>query len=194
MTNFKINNRTISLTDDQLLLTKQIAILGFVSKSHINMLYSIIKGQQSLLSQHVFSKMVNKLHIWDSVSTSQKRNHTTITVYVLGRTGRSLLRMLHYFARDSQSFSINNHNMQATETLIQALYASYFKAQALGNNNSSLLFNEHKLSVESSLGSVLNLSSFDVLFQSESPLKPVVSRANDAFFKRMLINQGFQSF
>ena len=32
--------------------------------------------------------MVNKLHIWDSVSTSQKRNHTTITVYVLGRTGR----------------------------------------------------------------------------------------------------------
>lgn len=28
MTNFKINNRTISLTDDQLLLTKQIAILG----------------------------------------------------------------------------------------------------------------------------------------------------------------------
>lgn len=182
MTNFKINNRTISLTDDQLLLTKQIAILGFVSKSHINMLYSIIKGQQSLLSQHIFSKMVNKLHIWDSVSTSQKRNHTTITVYVLGRTGRSLLRMLHFFARDSQSFSINNHNMQATETLIQALYASYFKAQALGNNNSSLLFNEHKLSVESSLGSVLNLSSFDVLFQSESPLKPVVSRANDAFF------------
>ena len=71
--------------------------------------------------------MVNKLHIWDSVSTSQKRNHTTITVYVLGRTGRSLLRMLHCFARDSQSFSINNHNMQATETLIQALYASYFK-------------------------------------------------------------------
>ena len=111
MTNFKINNRTISLTDDQLLLTKQIAILGFVSKSHINMLYSIIKGQQSLLSQHIFSKMVNKLHIWDSVSTSQKRNHTTITVYVLGRTGRSLLRMLHCFARDSQSFSINNHNM-----------------------------------------------------------------------------------
>ena len=90
--------------------------------------------------------------------------------------------MLHCFARDSQSFSINNHNMQATETLIQALYASYFKAQALGNNNSSLLFNEHKLSVESSLGSVLNLSSFDVLFQSESPLKPVVSRANAAFF------------
>ena len=182
MTDFRINNRTISLTDDQLLLTKQIAILGFVSKSHINMLYSIIKGQQSLLSQHIFSKMVNKLHIWDSVSTSQKRNHTTTTVYVLGRTGRSLLRMLHCFARDSQSFSINNHNMQATETLIQALYASYFKAQALGNNNSSLLFNEHKLSVESSLGSVLNLSSFDVLFQSESPLKPVVSRANDAFF------------
>lgn len=88
MTNFKINNRTISLTSDQLLLTKQIAILGFASKSHINMLYSIIKGQQSLLSQHIFSKMVNKLHIWDSVSTSQKRNHTTITVYVLGRTGR----------------------------------------------------------------------------------------------------------
>lgn len=133
MTNFKINNRTISLTSDQLLLTKQIAILGFASKSHINMLYSIIKGQQSLLSQHIFSKMVNKLHIWDSVSTSQKRNHTTITVYVLGRTGRSLLRMLHCFARDSQSFSINNHNMQATATLIQALYASYFKAQALGN-------------------------------------------------------------
>lgn len=77
MTNFKINNRTISLTSDQLLLTKQIAILGFASKSHINMLYSIIKGQQSLLSQHIFSKMVNKLHIWDSVSTSQKRNHTT---------------------------------------------------------------------------------------------------------------------
>lgn len=126
--------------------------------------------------------MVNKLHIWDSVSTSQKRNHTTITVYVLGRTGRSLLRMLHCFARDSQSFSINNHNMQATATLIQALYASYFKAQALGNNNSSLLFSDHKLSVASSLGSVFNLSSFDVLFQSESPLKPVVSRANDAFF------------
>lgn len=38
MTNFKINNRTISLTSDQLLLTKQIAILGFASKSHINML------------------------------------------------------------------------------------------------------------------------------------------------------------
>ena len=131
MINFKNNFKTISLTDDQFLLIKQIANLGFVTKPQLEMIYSIIKNKPTSISNHILNKLVNKDKVLNRIKSNESQNRIKQIAYVISRYGRNLLSAYHCFYRDPRSFGINFHNLQANEVVIQALYASNFKPTAL---------------------------------------------------------------
>lgn len=184
MINFKNNFKTISLTDDQFLLIKQIANLGFVTKPQLEMIYSIIKNKPTSISNHILNKLVNKDKVLNRIKSNESQNRIKQIAYVISRYGRNLLSAYHCFYRDPRSFGINFHNLQANEVVIQALYASNFKPTALGSNNSSLRFNDEEktVSITNSFGSTFALPTFDVPFYDKKVSKPVVSRLNEDYF------------
>ncbi|WP_239460816.1 hypothetical protein [Lactobacillus gallinarum] len=184
MINFKNNFKTISLTDDQFLLIKQIANLGFVTKPQLEMIYSIIKNKPTSISNHILNKLVNKDKVLNRIKSNESQNRIKQIAYVISRYGRILLSAYHCFYRDPRSFGINFHNLQANEVVIQALYASNFKPTALGSNNSSLRFNDEEktVSITNSFGSTFTLPTFDVPFHDKKVSKPVVSRLKEDYF------------
>ena len=91
MINFKNNFKANSLTDDQFLLIKQIANLGFVTKPQLEMIYSIIKNKPTSISNHILNKLVNKDKVLNRIKSNESQNRIKQIAYVISRYGRNLL-------------------------------------------------------------------------------------------------------
>lgn len=176
MKRFQNNSKLITVSEDHFLLLKEIANLGFVTKSQIQMLYSSIKGQPTMLSQHSLNdKLIKKDGLLISCSSKTKRNQLKQTVYYLSQNGRAMLAAYHCFYRNPQAFAINEHNWQANEVIIQSLYAAPFKTNALGSNNASWKIENNKMIITDALGESYEIpglsNSLQRIYESSSKSK-----------------------
>lgn len=181
---FKQNNTTsFKVGNDIFLLTVQIANLGFVTKPQLDMLYSIIQKKHILVSRKILTKLVNEYKLVKRLKSNNSRNHIGQLAFVLGKNGIRLLEQYGKYARDLQSFRINSHNLQANETLIQALYATCFKGFSLGLNDNSLSFSKTRLDAKDALYQGFSTLGFNILTKDFSLEKPIISRVNEEFLQ-----------
>lgn len=147
----KRHKHPINLTKSNLLLLKMIGDLGFANINQIDMLWSICSHYPTILTRSILREWCSYGGIMKKVGKSKKQTTNSLlrTVYILNKNGRQLLVDQHLWtkeASESPIISLNSHNEQAIEVIVQGLYAATFKYRTFGTMTSSMtLNNQHTI-------------------------------------------------
>ncbi|QNQ82990.1 hypothetical protein FP435_00365 (plasmid) [Lactobacillus sp. PV037] len=127
----KRHKEPINLTDNQLLFLKLIGNFGFVNANQLNILWSVVQRYPTTFSRAILKQWCSYdgLLKYTPKSHTQKINHA---YYVLTNSAKKWLNELGLLALSKETVSVNSHNEQAIESLIQGLYTAVFKYEELG--------------------------------------------------------------
>lgn len=130
----KRHKTPIKVSSKQLLLLKSIGSLGFVNSSQLNLLWSVINKIPSEFSKSILSTWCTYDGLLKFVHKSSSTSPSAIkrSVYVLTSSAKNWLDELGILPNSDDLISINSHNEQAIEVIVQGLYTACFKSYELG--------------------------------------------------------------
>lgn len=162
----KRHKEPIMLSVPEMKLLSLIGKLGFVNKNQLNMLWSLCKRYPVCFAPSILSKWSQfgaLIKVSKKPISKNSKNAVTRTTYSLTTNGRSFLIDNKVWPADydeQPDISVNSHNEQAIEALVQGLYAAMFKYRSLGGTIPLL-----ELQKDSRLPSKLPLYSSMLLHQ-----------------------------
>lgn len=130
----KRHKTPIKVSSKQLLLLKSIGSLGFVNSSQLDLLWSVINKVPSEFSKSILSTWCTYDGLLKFVHKSSSTSPSAIkrSVYVLTSSAKKWLDELDVLPASDDLMSINSHNEQAIEVIVQGLYTACFKSNELG--------------------------------------------------------------
>lgn len=133
----KRHKQPIKLTQDEVNLLALIGNMGFVNWNQLNMLWSLCKRYPTTFTRSIlreWSEFGGLIKVSRKQTNSRSKNTVIRTCYALTRNGREFLINQGIYPSEyatEPDVSVNSHNEQAIETVVQGLYAAMFKYQAL---------------------------------------------------------------
>lgn len=133
-------HKVLRVTANQMLLLKMIGSLGFVTSKQLDMLWSVVQQYPTTFSHTILSKwsgydgLLNFVPISASLNINRSRRSTTAAshnCYILSTSCSKWLDKLNILPSSWDNTSINSHNEQAVETIVQALYTARFGSSML---------------------------------------------------------------
>ena len=167
----KRHKTPINVSSKQLLLLRTLGSLGFVNSTQLNLLWSVINKTPSEFSKSILSSWCTYDGLLKLVHKSSSSSPAAVkrSVYVLTSSAKRWLDSLGFLPASDDLISINSHNEQAIEVVVQSLYSACFKSNELGISIPFYLSN----STDNAIGFLSN-SSFINRCQNKGELKGVV--------------------
>lgn len=118
--------------------------LGFVSLQQLNMLYSVIRRYPAQLSRSILAKwcQFSGLLLKHRMPKTNSLSAITIPVYIPTKGCRSFLKTQGISLSSDSNVSVNSHNLQSIEVVVQAIYAATFKCSLYATSNNYFLFDD----------------------------------------------------
>lgn len=148
-------NKTLHVTANQMLLLKMIGSLGFVTSKQLDLLWSVIQQYPTTFSHTILSKwtvydgLLNFVPISANLNINRSKRNTTAAshnCYVLSNSCSKWLAQLNILPISWDNTSINSHNEQAVETIVQSLYTARFGSSMLNSVHSFYSFKDGQYS------------------------------------------------
>lgn len=130
----KRHKTPIKVSQAELLLLKVIGSLGFVNNFQLNMIWSVIQHypanfpKSTLTNWCSFDGLIKVI----KRSSDKKKSSVIRTTYKLTNSANKWLNDLNVLVASDDSMSVNSHNEQAVEVVVQGLYSACFKHKLLG--------------------------------------------------------------
>lgn len=124
----------LSLSENDMLLIHMICDLGFVTTNQLNMLYSVVQHYPSTLSRTILSKWTAYNSLIQKLDKSSSSNTVKRVVYIPTKRCRQFLQDNGFPVSFNNLVSVNYHNIEAIEVVVQAIYSTMFKAPTFGTS------------------------------------------------------------
>jgi hypothetical protein len=148
-------NNSLYVSANQMLLLKMIGSFGFVTTKQLDLLWSVIQQYPTSFSHSTLSKwtaydgLLNFVPIFANLNINRSKRTTTAAnhnCYVLSKSCAKWLDSLDVLPMSWDTTSINSHNEQATETIVQSLYTAMFGYKSLNYCLPYYCFKDHTYS------------------------------------------------
>lgn len=157
----------INLLTNHMRLLTLIGHLGFVTDQQLDMLWSICVHYPTTFTRSILREWCSyggilKKH---EKSPSSKKSGILYTAYSLTDNGKAFLLKHAYLSAEElavDTVSVNSHNLQAIEVVVQGLYAASFKHHTLGTDTIAYTspFNKQTITLANPyLNTAINFSS-----------------------------------
>lgn len=148
-------NNSLYVSANQMLLLKMIGSFGFVTTKQLDLLWSVIQQYPTCFSHSTLSKwtaydgLLNFVPISANLNINRSKRTTTAAnhnCYVLSKSCAKWLDSLDILPMSWDTTSINSHNEQATETIVQSIYTAMFGYKSLNYCLPYYCFKDHTYS------------------------------------------------
>ncbi len=157
----------INLLNNHMRLLTLIGHLGFVTDQQLDMLWSVCVHYPTTFTRSILREWCSyggilKKH---EKSLSSKKSGIVYTAYSLTDNGKSFLLKNAFLSAEElavDTVSVNSHNLQAIEVVVQGLYAASFKHHTLGTDTIAYTspFNKETITLANPyLNTAINFSS-----------------------------------
>lgn len=157
----------INLLNNHMRLLTLIGHLGFVTDQQLDMLWSVCVHYPTTFTRSILREWssyggILKKH---EKSPSSKKSGIVYTAYSLTDNGKSFLLKNAFLSAEElavDTVSVNSHNLQAIEVVVQGLYAASFKHHTLGTDTIAYTspFNKQTITLANPyLNTAINFSS-----------------------------------
>lgn len=157
----------INLLTNHMRLLTLIGHLGFVTDQQLDMLWSVCVHYPTTFTRSILREWCSyggilKKH---EKSPSSKKSGILYTAYSLTDNGKTFLLKHAYLSAEElavDTVSVNSHNLQAIEVVVQGLYAASFKHHTLGTDTITYTspFNKQTITLANPyLNTAINFSS-----------------------------------
>lgn len=157
----------INLLTNHMRLLTLIGHLGFVTDQQLDMLWSVCVHYPTTFTRSILREWCSyggilKKH---EKSPSSKKSGILYTAYSLTDNGKAFLLKHAYLSAEElavDTVSVNSHNLQAIEVVVQGLYAASFKHHTLGTDTIAYTspFNKQTITLANPyLNTAINFSS-----------------------------------
>ena len=126
----------ITVSDDQLVLLKTIGSLGFVNNNQLNLIWSVIKHYPCIFPKSLLKVWCSYDGLLKAIKPTKNKTYSSVIriTYKLSTSATKWLDKLGVLSLNNELFSVNSHNEQAIEVIVQGLYATCFRNKIMGDS------------------------------------------------------------
>ncbi|MCT7851156.1 MAG: hypothetical protein N4Q26_03545, partial [Lactobacillus iners] len=132
----KRHKMPITVSDDQLVLLKTIGSLGFVNNNQLNLIWSVIKHYPCIFPKSLLKVWCSYDGLLKAIKPTKNKTYSSVIriTYKLSTSATKWLDKLGVLSLNNELFSVNSHNEQAIEVIVQGLYATCFRNKIMGDS------------------------------------------------------------
>lgn len=159
----------ITVSDDQLVLIKTIGSLGFVNTNQLNLIWSVIKHYPCIFPKSLLKVWCSYDGLLKAIKPTKNKTYSSVIriTYKLSTSATKWLDKLGILSLNNELFSVNSHNEQAIEVIVQGLYATCFRNKIMGDSIPVLYSDNTYVPLSFYYGYVIGLNGEECQGESE---------------------------